>query len=111
MSLIGESFVPAKGEEQTKDKRKVGVVERTDVCETVNQQNAVRGGDGGENDGAVEEGVRVFRVAVVSVLAVHGRRRGVRGGRVEERGGDFSRWFRGDGVWCERGGVVSNERL
>ena len=68
MSLIGESFVPAKGEEQTTEERKVGVFERTDVCETVNQRNAVWGGDGGENVGVVEEGVRVFRVAVVCVI-------------------------------------------
>ena len=52
-----------------------------------------------------------FASPVALVLSVHGRRRGVRWGRVEERGGDFSRWFRGDGVWCERGGVISNEGL
>ena len=104
-------FCTAKGEEQTTEERKVGVFERTDVCETVNQRNAVWGGDGGENVGVVEEGVRVFASPAASVLSVHGRRGVCVGGRVEERGGDFSRWFRGDGVWCERGGVISNEGL
>ena len=84
MSLIGESFVPAKGEEQTTEERKVGVFERTDVCETVNQRNAVWGGDGGENVGVVEEGVRVFQRPSLGVV-VHGRRRGVCVGGVEER--------------------------
>ena len=63
MSFAGESFLQAERKEQTENEREVGVFERSDVREATDKRDAVWGGDGGEDDGVVEEGVRVFRVA------------------------------------------------